>query len=469
MADSGNIDKKIKEGFESINLKAPDDLWSNISAGLSEDVKLDQQIKLSFEKKKGHHAPQGIWERIDKQLTIDKGWTGIHRILRRRTFYRLSKRIVAFGIFLFLVFPENMRLSADFGINVISSSGQSNEERSFTENLFVDTNGEKDFTELQVSDSKKFTSKSDQGAGFDVSKSKSKSESYVLNDKFAPNDLNTRGKKGDQFIDEDSNTLSKEKFVAVKVSDKLRDNEDDLQFEDLSETALPLNLPYRFSTTLVSNIVPGQLIETSDPTSKKTKFEAGIYSALNTTAILNNKTRRALDSESLISFEPSLGTNIGIQFVKPLTKNHALTGNFTYATVKQKYGEFDKGKYLNEKLTVNYFRFQAMYEFRYKRFDINKAGLSVKCGPYAGILSGGSYEIDDSVNKKFVDNFKDTDFGITLQVGQTYEYNKFIIDYGLNVDKGLSNLNSNESSTVASYNRTTLLGLGTYFSFRYKF
>jgi hypothetical protein len=103
MDNSDHIERKIKEGFEGANHKAPEGLWSAINDGLGAKTSIiDEKIKSSFEHN-DQRAPNTIWIKIDKQLTIDKGWRKVYAYLRLQTYYKWTKRVAALLVFLFLV------------------------------------------------------------------------------------------------------------------------------------------------------------------------------------------------------------------------------------------------------------------------------------------------------------------------------------------------------------------------------
>lgn len=474
MAKSTNIEQKIKESFESVQHKAPQNLWSTINDGLSDNANdLDIKVKSSFETNTDK-APEGIWESIDKQLTIDKGWMRVHKLLQRRTFFKWTKRVAAFMIFLFFVTPE-------YGGRLSGSTEELNNNTNYIAAKETEPNTSLD----QDKDSR--TERLNSESGLD---NINDTDFFIKKESYADNNLPTKfsePSQSDLIQQKEGFPLTKEvistteKGGAVSTQDISKSTQKKIEFlapglknEDISKSDLTdlstlATLPIRSVWSLKSFNENLELIEINIELPKETKVEFGLSTALNTTAIVNNRTRRALDSKSLIAFNPTLGTNMGLQFVYHFKEGHGVVGNLTYANINQSYGSFSNGRFNEEILKTNFVRLQAMYQYKYKRFDISKRALNLKFGPYAGLMTSSRYFVNGEEEKKFVDDLQNYDFGITLQLGQSYEFNKLVLDYGLNMDKGLANLNKGTQKIPASFDRATTLGFGCYVSLRYKF
>jgi len=461
MAKSNNIEQKIKEGFESVEHKAPENLWSNISDGLyGKTAELDNKVKSSFDSSTDR-APEGIWAGIDKQLTIDKGWTKVRSLLQRRTFYKWTKRAAAILIFLFFV-------TSEYGDRFFVTKGELNNntvsiaERDSQANT-VNVQNEEFKTE-------RFSKKSS-SAKANTTGSPKNEESSVLSVLPAKSNeyLITNKENSEKTYSNRSNRISvgnqpkKETLASQTEQNEEKINSDLLNPQVLS------HLPIKQVRFLEANNENLELIDIKVNLPKETKYELGLFTALNTTALVNNRTKTAFDSRSLVAFNPTIGTNLGLQFVYHFKEKHSVVSNLTYATIHQSYEAYSGGSFIKESTEMNFVRLQAMYQFKYKRFDISKTALNLKLGPYAGLMTGGSYSMDGDVKKKFIDDLKNYDFGVTFQIGQSYEFNKFVFDYGINLDKGLANLYKGTEKIPASFDRSTVLGLGGYISFRYKF
>lgn len=453
MAESDNIERKIKEGFESVQHKAPENLWSDISESLhNKSSELDNKVKSSFLRNNAN-APEGIWINIDKQLTIDRGWMKVHSLLQRRTFYKWTKRIAAFLIFLFLFAPEvkngfsdlestklsekNDRLPKD--IQKTASREQDKlAEKALFENLF---------NESQTNDSDK--SLNNQQTNLATIDSEKDDFSLVSNvEKITLTS---------SYVDKDLYILKTE---STDYSQGYKDDFIDLQSVNSLPLKALLSLPLTINQT--------ELVDIVNKTPRETKFEIGLYSALNSTSIINNATRRAFDAKSLVAYNPSLGSNLGFQFIYHFNANHSLASAVMHAGVRQSYNKYGNGSLNEEVVNLNFIRLQTLYQFKYKRFHTQKSMFNVKVGPYFGFMTKSDFKINNQVQTEALDYFNGYDVGLTLQVGHSVEWSKLMLDYGLNMDKGLTNLYRGTDFVPASFDRTTLLGIGTYVSLRYK-
>jgi hypothetical protein len=453
MAESDNIERTIKEGFESVQHKAPENLWSDISESLfNNSTALDKKVKSSFLGNNAN-APEGIWFNIDKQLTIDRGWMKVHNLLQRRTFYKWTKRIAAFLIFLFLFAPEvkngfsdlesakfsqknNDRLPKD--IQKIASREQDKlAEKALFENLF---------NESQTKDSDKMLNKQQTNLATIVS------EKEVLSSVSNAEKLTLK-----------SSYIEKDLPMKTESTPLNHGHKDDfIDFQNIHP------LPLKSLISLPLTINQTELVDIENRTPRETKFEFGLYTALNSTSIINNATRRAFDAKSLVAYNPSLKSNLGFQFIYHFNANHSLASTAMHAGVRQSYNKYSNGSLNEEVLNLNFIRLQTLYQFKYKRFNTQKSMFNIKVGPYFGFRTKSDFKINNQVQTEALDYFNSYDLGLTLQVGHSVEWSKLILDYGLTMDKGLTNLYRGTDFVPASFDRTTLLGIGTYVSLRYK-
>ena len=473
MAKSTNIEQKIKESFESVQHKAPENLWLNINNRLSGNTnELDNKVKSSFETNTDK-APEGIWESIDKQLTIDKGWIRVHKLLQRRTFFKWTKRVAAFIIFLFFVTPEyGDRFSGSreefnnntnyFTAKVTEPNTALNKGKDIRTERFNSESGSDDINNTDFS--KKKESYADNNL---PTKFSEPSQSYLIKQKDGfqlTKEVISTSEKGMAVITQDFSKSRQNKYENLTSEW----NSEDKSRSDLTELAVMATLPIKSVRPLKAFAENLELIEINIELPKETKVEFGLYTALNSTSIINNATRRAFDAKSLVAYNPSLGSNLGFQFVYHFNANHSLASAVMQAGVRQSYNKYSNGSLNEEGINLNFMRLQTLYQFKHKRFHTQKSMFNMKVGPYFGFMTKSDFKINNQVQTEVLDNFNVYDIGLTLQVGHSVEWSKLILDYGLNMDKGLTNLYRGTDFVPASFDRTTLLGIGTYVSLRYK-
>ena len=262
------------------------------------------------------------------------------------------------------------------------------------------------------------------------------------------------------------NTLTDNIYTIKQVNDSLsnltNNNDDKNKIDSLRNN----NLSNDSTTNLLANLIIVNTEENKEnKQSKITKLEFGFTTAINSTAIINNTTVNAFNEESLVAFIPTFGSNIGLQIVYHFNEKHSITNSLTHSNVNQAYNQFNKGRLNEEKINISFIRLQPLYQFKYKRFENKTTALNIKAGPYLGFLTKSNSTINELPKSVYYNNY---DFGVTVQIGQSVDFTKLVLDYGLNIDRGLSNLNKGTNELPAYFNRTKILGLGIYLSMRYK-
>lgn len=455
MAKSDYIEHKIKEGFESVKHKAPEGVWSSINDNLDgHEHAIDEKVKSGFENKDSI-APDGIWEGIEKQLTIDRGWAKVHTLLQRRTFYKWTKRAAAIFIFLFFVTPE---LNNTFSEKEGAKLSENKNELQHKENEQITPQVEETSTKITSS-----SEKQKDGINFDEEKNAFNYLDQSLNDK---RDYSTTvyqsGTKNVNYqngLSKDDNATSLENKIVSRASADGQNNSDSFSIG---------NLPIKSVNHLPLENQHLELIDVKENIQINAKFEFGLYTALNTTTIVNNATRRALDAKSLIGLNPSFGTNVGLQFVYHFNSKHSLVSALMHSNISQFYNRFSNGSLSEEEFNLNFVRLQALYQYKHKRHLSQKSAFNVKAGPYFGYLVSSKQSMNSEIVLESLDYYTDFDMGISLQAGHSIDFKNIVLDYGLNIDQGLSNLNKGKGQLPASFDRTNVLGLGAYVSFRWK-
>ena len=288
MAKSDHIERKIKEGFESVEHKAPESVWSVINENLDNNSQgIDEKVKSSFENK-DNIAPDGIWEGIEKQLTIDRGWAKVHTLLKRRTFYKWTKRAAAIFIFLFFVTPElNPIITNKEDVNL----GESKNELQHKENEQITSQTEETSIKIASSSKNKLgeSNSDDENSLFN-----SLEQSLINSD--AHNDVGVTQSKTENANYQ--NGLSKE-------GDKIKSLEQELVSitsidEQNDSDLLSINmLPIKNVNSLPSENQYLELIDLKENIHNETKFEFGSNN-LEFGVVASNKT----DRKNLIKYNP---------------------------------------------------------------------------------------------------------------------------------------------------------------------
>jgi hypothetical protein len=495
MDNSDHSARKIIAGFETIEFKAPKGVWSEIIDNLEDgfDV-IDEKVKDCFENT-NKPAPKGIWEGIDKQLTIDKGWVKVYKYLQLQTFYKWTRRAAALLLLVVIVF---IGLNNSFNKNHYTKLSHNDQEfeKNAQQNGAVKNNStnakstedyEKHYPFGKDTSTTNFTAQSNliiQSSDKEYSTSISsnpdanlfnsllnmeKNEITLLNADQNMIDFQLNQNKENQGGSLDVN--SKHRIDGISLTENItpppsaidsisnsKNNSDSLIHRSSSIASTD------HSISQTNNSENKEIKINKDL--KETKFELGVTTAINSTAIINNATINSYRETSLVDFIPAFGSNIGLQFVYHIREKHSLVSNLTNSSVKQAYNTFSKGRFNNEEINLNFIRIQSLYQYSYKRLENQKTALSIKAGPFFGFVTKSERTINDIPESVNYNNF---DIGITLQIGQSIALRKFVLDYGLNIDRGLTNMNKEIYGVTASFDKTTHFGTGAYFSLRYKF
>ncbi len=469
MDNQDHIFRKIKEEFESSETKAPENLWAGISGHLdAKDSIIDEQVKLSFENL-FEPAPARIWEGIDKQLTIDKGWKKVYNYLRLRTFFRRTRRIAA--ILLLVLFGATVLNNIFHKGGKIRSINHQHQAISKEKELQI-TFSDDDTTSIPVA-SEEISSfgspfvKSNPFSGESSSNLIAHGSALTFKEKNHVNDhvsLHSGEDANPQYgkIKE----LNQELHQKYKVQDQISNN-DSLKDIVIQNDTLKNGITAIDSNLTSINEKENNEIEDNrrNTERKESRFELGMLMGINSTAIINNTTVNSFKETSLVSFVPSFGGNIGIQFVYHINDRHGFASNLTYTSINQQYEIFSSGSLNRELLHFNIIDFQPLYQFSYRQIKRPEKALNIKAGPFFGYITNSKRTVNNTSEPLPYSQF---DFGLTLQVGQSIEFNRLILDYGLNMESGLINLNKGVNNLPASIDRTTHLGLGAYLSLRYK-
>ena len=460
MAKDNNIEQKIKEGFEGISHKAPEFLWSSIDSQLNESsvTSIDHKVKTSFEGV-NTSAPDHIWAGIDKQLTIDRGWKKTLILLRRRTGWKWTKRVAAFSVFLFFFTPQDQySVGENFQADLNLRKEQAQEVLS--QNLT---------TQAQLKESsvqQERTSAASNATSIDQ-----ESDNYTTDSRLSETSIPSVELLPQVSGTELSGEPKQLETLHTESTNSFNNGEED-DFTNLRNQfpQLPLKSLKSLETSATAFGVENLRIKEESVTYS---FEVGALLGLNSTALINNTTRLALRSESLVSLNPTFSSNVGVQFVYHLNDRHGLVSSLTYSSIGLSCNKFIEGSFVEEDVSLSFARLQTMYQLKFKRFNDQRNGFNVKIGPYFAFMTNSDTELTSlsNVNQAYlesVDNLHRFDFGLSFQTGYTSEFNRFVFDYGVSFDKGLMNLNRGTGLVPASFDRTTTLDLGIYLSIRYK-
>lgn len=319
-------------------------------------------------------------------------------------------------------------------------------------------------------------------------KSENKTTSSPTNSILTSKDLNTSNEVEDQFL------------VATKRN-SVTTNESTLNKNLPSTTALsnnsidpvlntPLDNKIFFSSKRLLSQIPistltGQPVV--DPTieelnafeihtitnSKKKhniRFELGMNGKVGTSLLLGNATNKAMETTSMVKTKTRAAGGIGILFDCYLTANDAIVfGAYPLSSSQQYFGGYtNEGRYYHKEVKLAYFDFTLGYQrtlFHYNDFGTVPSSMYARLDYGLGYLSK-SEEIINGLASELGDSYNKLNHNIGLTIGNTHRINRFVIDYGIYGNIGLSSvLNVGPSGTSVEYNN--LATMGGYLGLRY--
>jgi hypothetical protein len=507
------LDEKIKAGFEEQTLKAaPLALWQAISEELppatdaaAVDAQLDEKVKSSYEAAP-LHAPQKVWLAVNRQLNIDRTWQRINAALdmpARRFDWKLRGLQLAIVLLLLLLWLRACHLVPSSSIPVAAPIAEpapptvqeeiASESAQRLEKVAGTTTAEHSSTQA--------TNKNEAIAGLEqlvpTTKNNGKAKQLLL----AKNAFSSASK---QSTAKGTSTLFKNfgnRITQIRASEKQEqvapmpnaETQPKGEGGDLSTTTnnndnTAANAAAQ-SPFLAANFLQGITLPTlvqlselelanapkwkSNFWAPRNRLAAGVFTALNSTVLLNNDTKDGFDYNSLTTNYFGLAANYGLWARYRLTKKAALMAEYSInADHKQAYGVYEKGQFLIKEYVFKYNRVSLAYQLDLWQLDQgvgidNK--VTAQIGAYVGAMRAARvYYNSRLVNDRIMD-YQSYDWGAKLAVGHEITIDHFIIGYGIRSDIGLANIFKGNQQIERRENRTNLIHLGAYLHLGYKF
>lgn len=454
MGKDRDIHKKIKDSFEK-KQSAPD-LWGDISSKLSSSSEsIDEKVKESFNHNK-YKVPEKVWSGVNKQLTIDKGWRKVQLYLKRATLFRKLQTAAVF-IFLLFLFWTKVPLPETHKTIITDSKLEELLKLKYSQQLLPSLND----TE---SDDHLIQNKNDVNSDND-----SEITEQALSNKKNNSLINPKHSKKQNYLAPQKNIQVPHdlKYLVASSHTSVKKN----HISDTSMKYIPINHSFNFERNYIKELVIAkEYIKLPEPShSDRKTFEVGVFGAMNESVLINNELRVALDPKSLVAFKPELGSQFGAVFVCRFNRKFSFQNMFVHAHFQQAFEKFETGKLITEKADFRFLRVQSLGQFNHQLKNPNLS-VAFKLGPYLSYL----YRYKLFVNEEPVSNTENMmnriDVGLTTHVGMEQNIkNKWVLDYGVNISKGMINLNTSTLKKPASFDPTRSFELGFYMSFRYKF
>lgn len=443
MAKDPNIDRKIRESFESAEFKAPEGIWQALDQSMSADEsQMDQKVKDSFEAQ-NTAAPESVWEGINRQLTIDKAWKGIDSYLNRQRLYRVLGRVAAVLLLLFSI--------GWWWSNTGASEAIVDEPAPINPKEQIQNSGHYQ-EELQQSDESPEPINTNQEQSFDTEEpslfASPNSEGHSLKDI----DLNPHQQL-------EANADAKPILIADQSLDR-----------ELSQAELELRDWFDLGLEMPSLVLKERDFEPKPQfrTHPKTRFKAwqiGLRYSWQRDYLSNSLFRESLDPRSLVRSNAVYSSAISAELYYRL--NPTWSVNLMWQQSRDwvfHYNTYEEGQYVDRKLELNYRRIGIGLNHHFRFGPQSKwPVLSLGVQPYYGFLNKAS---EAGINQ--AGSYADA-WGMELKIGQEWKSGDLVLYYGLATDFSLNNLYKGTDRIPADFNRTLYRSWGLYIGTRYGF
>lgn len=515
------LDDKLKEGFAQQSAKtAPIALWSVISEELgttaSLDEQLDEKLKVSF--KEDHlRAPHKVWAAVNRQLNIDRTWQKISTALDAPVATIDWKLRTLQGIVLALILllwlrtcnkvpvveqrepiavhtlaaqeqptKQNTSTPAVNGLNVGEELGQEARTTATTSMGIVS------LTAPTAIDQEGTVVNSMDASNNNPNKVSRLGVSPIIKHTVVPSELNRTNEELVEDTDSPQKT-SKGASSSVDLSHRNSLLEQPLKGitvveENTSSEKTPM------STTIITNnalatktveaitippivLLPEELELAKEPTWKSkrwtpnNKLAIGVFTAVNSTVLLNNETREGFDYNSLTINYFGLAANYGLWARCRLNKSSALMAEYSInADHRQAYGVYQKGQFAVKEYVFKYNRVSLAYQldiWQHRRHPNNK--VTAQLGAYVGLMRTAQLYYDKVLLNDQVGEYHHYDGGVKVALGHEITIDHFVIGYGIRSDIGLANIFKGNKILDKQQDKTNLIHLGGYIHLGYQF
>ncbi len=440
-----DLDKEIRDSFESSAPKAPQDMWSALAGSLSaEEEMLDQKLKESFESE-ASAAPEAVWQGINRQLTIDKAWVGINRYLNRKAIYKWSARIAAILLLAFGAFW--------FSDSITTSSESPNYIR-------LDLRDQASSPKLKPEAQAGLKAVSPiEESSINAQSDNSSTEASGAEQAIASNSISNQA--GAKVEEQHPNDVASAAEMTNRSS-----------ISNLSEAVPPVlrnwhklafNLP---SLNLNGSFSP--LPTFNKPKSphrgKRSKWELGFEYSFNRDFLSNNVARESQDPRSLVNSNAVYSNNYKIVVHYRWHPQWTVKLGFQpQRNMVLNYNTYREGQYVEDELSLNFHRLGLGLEHHIKMGS--SAGpwrLNLGVEPYYAYLAGAN-----NLERNLSPFYRDS-YGMQFRLGQEFMSRSFILSYGLETDFNLNNLYRGNGRIPADFDQTLYRSWGFYVGLRYR-
>lgn len=283
---------------------------------------------------------------------------------------------------------------------------------------------------------------------------------------------NTRegSKPAQNTLVDKTTTLLKHSIKGIEAQET--DNINPLFSRDsLSETPILTLKGETFVDPAMENIYNFEIDNVANKKKHNIRFELGMNGKVGTSLLLGNATNRAMETTSMVKTKMRAAGSVGIILDCYLTANDAIVfGAYPLSNSQQYFGGYtNEGRYYHKEVKLAYFDFTLGYQrtlLHYNDFGTVPSSMYARLDYGLGYLSK-SEEVINGLAAELGDSYNKVNHNIGLTIGNTHRINRFVIDYGIYGNLGLSSVQNTIPSGTSSVEYNNLATMGGYLGLRY--
>lgn len=440
-----NIDRIIREGFQSGAPKAPAGLWERLSEDLDQH-QLDQKLREAYQDE-APKAPEALWSNIDRQLNIDRVWLGIKKALDRQLLLRWSAVAAVLMLLALWLWPNFNAQDPTLRLSPPQSTVPADKEPDiakpeqrpeFMQN--ASSQNESSEEESSALNQEQQADPANLKTGSDAPPAKVNSLITSISDRL-PLALP---------VLEDTNHLAQFRFLPMPTLRAWQR----FRWEDEQGPFLDFHPHY--------DKIPSKRSE-----SKPWQF--GLRLMYERVQIDNNIHRQSLDPNSLVAEDQRAVLNYELFTRWSISDRQRLELSYAFNEgLSQQYARYGEGKLLQEELTLSFNRFAMLYAYQIPlKKSPGASRLEIAGGPFAAFLSKAN--LNSPLGRADLSAEYGNNYGLQFRIGQEVSAADLVLSYGLQGRFGLTNLYRGTANIPAIFDHTRSTNLGLYLGVGYKF
>jgi hypothetical protein len=423
-----NIDRIIKESFQSEDFDFENSSWGNIENKLNTSTSIDKIVYSAFNPEPTQ-LPKGAWEDMNDALDIETVWKRLGKRSKRRPIVFWWKVAGVLLLFFLFGYKINHLYSPFVKYKQIA-------QREFIQNKSKVENSEKT----------------------EVNKTVIETNSTPQEDKTKVSRVNNSTLSFNNIIDDIVNINKKESingWESLRNNLTVRKEIEIIKLEEIKLHSIRLENTYDIEDNNDFLLLPR----------KKHKFILGVVGEIDNTWILDVETRLGYSKNSLVYNDFSLAPSYGVFLDYKISSRCTFGSEFFISSIMQTRNNLYQSGVLTKKETdLEYFK--STFSFSKAIVVKKNKTLQLSSGLYCSYLKRSMVKYDNVINN-INSGFKFFDYGFIIGLSHHIDLKRFRFSYGIRSTYGLNNIFESES-TPTYLNNTRNITYGLNFKLGYK-